>query len=370
VFSITIVALAFAAGQYGPRILTNFMSNRGNQVTLGTFIGTFVYCLVVLRTIRGGEESEFVPQLAVMVALLLALCSIGVLIYFIHHVPQSIHVNSVIAKIGRQLITSVGDRYPDFIGRSPEGDEIPARVWQAASAGSTAQTWSDHGAVAVEAGETGYLQSIDDEELMSAAEKIGAVVKLDYRPGDFVHAGRPLLHVAAPEELPDDAEDRLRRTHSVGAMRTPSGDLAFLVDELVEIAARALSSGVNDPYTAMTCLDWLGAGASEIGRREMPSPLRVGEDGALRVIAKPETFENFVERAFGRMRQYAARDMNASIHALIVLDQVAQGCSDGGQAAALRREAGRLIDAVEHALQGVSLDRVRQCHAKLERLAS
>ena len=123
VFSVTIAAVVYASGQYGPRLLSNFMSDRGNQVTLGTFIATFVYCLLVLRTIRSPDEwrarSGFVPNMALLVGVALALCSIAVLIFFIHHVPSKLHINSVIEDVGDRLLKEIDNRFPRFIGASP-----------------------------------------------------------------------------------------------------------------------------------------------------------------------------------------------------------------------------------------------------------
>lgn len=250
VFSITIVALAYASSQYGPRVLTNFMSDRGNQVTLGTFIATFVYCLVVLRTIRGGDE-EFVPQLAVMVGLLFAFCSIGVLIYFIHHVPQSIHVNNVVARVGKQLIDGVQDRFPAFIGDPPDPAEEVRNASDKAVSILTADEREEEVAI-VRSRATGYIQAVDEEELLAVTRAYDIVVRLHYQPGNYLHAGRALLEVWPAARLTDRGADELRAAYVVGNKRTPRGDLNFLIDELVEIAARALSTGVNDPYTANT----------------------------------------------------------------------------------------------------------------------
>ena len=362
VFSITIVALAYAAGQYGPRVLTNFMSDRGNQVTLGTFIGTFVYCLVVLRTIRGGD-SEFVPQLAVMMGLVLALCSIGVLIYFIHHVPQSIHVNSVIARIGHQLIRSVEDRYPTFIGDPPEDKEDGS---PAAASATPLQLRPTEATATLDSKRSGYIQALDEDSLMEAARAADIVVYLTHAPGDYIHSGRPLLRVSPDRHMNREVGEALLRSFSIGTMRTPYADLTFLIDELVEIAARALSSGINDPYTAMGCMDWLGAGMTELARRKLPSPQRADEEGQVRVIALPETFADFVERGFGRMRQYAAGDMNAAVHMLKTMDEVAKECSGTHRSEAICREAGRLVRLAEKSLHAASIDGVRQCLATLD----
>ena len=176
--AITMVALSHASTQFGPRVLTNFMSDRGNTVTLGTFIATFLYCLMVLRTIRGGED-DFVPQLSVVGALLLAACSIAVLIYFINHVSQSIHISHVVARIGEQLVEDASKRFPDLIGHEPDAPRVPPPLPDSA--------WGT-----VRSREKGYLQAIDQEQLMKIATKRDVVIRLRYRPGDFVMEGRGL----------------------------------------------------------------------------------------------------------------------------------------------------------------------------------
>lgn len=359
VFSITIVAISYASSQYGPRVLTNFMSDGGNKVTLGTFIATFLYCLVVLRTIRGGDDGAFVPQMAVLVGLLLAVCSIGVLIYFVHHVPQSIHVNNVIALIGRQLISDVDKRFPAFIGDEPEEE----REGTEASPDTIMRLFrygEGSGVSPVEGCATGYIQAIDDSALMGVAEDADLVLRLRYRPGDYLLAGRTLLEAWPSERVDAKVAEALRNAYSTGSRRTAFGDLGFLVNELVEIATRALSSGVNDPTTARTCLDWLGAGATELARRRLPDAHRFDSDGRLRVIAQADGFRVYVDRAFGELRQYLAGDANAAVHALRTMGEVATACPERDQVDAIVEEAKRLGEAASHALSGPELDRVQR----------
>jgi len=347
VFSITIVSVSFAASQYGPRVLTNFMADRGNQITLGTFIATFLYCLIVLRTIRSGDEGDFVPDLAIIVALLLALCSIAVLIFFIHHVPRSIHVNSVVAGIGRQLIASFEKRFPEFDGRGTAARHLDEVTVPAALLDGSAQP---HGAARIPSRGTGYIEAIDDERLMELASRSKLVLRLQYQPGDYIHAGRTFALAWPPEHIADELMERLQGTFAVGSRRTPLQDDRFLVDELVEIGTRALSPGVNDPFTAITCLDWLGAALSEVARRKLPSPYRLDEANALRVIAGPDTFAGYVNRALGQFRQYVATDKNACLHVFLTIDRVADACVSAEQIATLAAEAEALRTAASEAL--------------------
>jgi uncharacterized membrane protein len=326
VFSVTIVAISFAAGQYGPRLLTNFMADRGNQVTLGTFAATFLYCLEVLRTIRGGEDSAFVPDLAVSIALVLAVASILVLIYFIHHVPSSIHVNTVVAHVGCSLLAGIEDRFPRHLGGA--GGE-PARTPAEAPA-------------PLDSAAIGYVQSVSEEMLMEVASRRDLLVRMRSQPGDFVRPGRPIADVWPAERVDDATRAELLKAFAVGDRRSPAQDLNFLADELVEIATRALSAGVNDPTTAITCLEWLAAAAAKIGGRDEPDRCRVDKGGKLRVIAEPATFATFVSRVFGGLRQYVAGDANAAGRALSLLAELSHATSRPDQRRVLEHEAAAL----------------------------
>ncbi|HVM22668.1 MAG TPA: DUF2254 domain-containing protein [Sphingomicrobium sp.] len=356
-FSITIAAISFASGKFGPRLLTNFMGDRGNTFTLGTFVATFVYCLFVLRTVREGDEGGFVPQLAVAMGMVLALCSVAMLIYFIHHVPRAIHINNVIAGIGRQLIDGIDKRFPKPIGK-PASEEDAGRappIPPGPPATVTATT-------------AGYIQAIEEEHLLGVAEQHELLVRLDHRPGDFIASGRPLMSAWPKESVSDAVCDDLRNAFVTGNERTPHHDLNFLIMELVEISGRALSSGVSDPVTAVTCMDWLGAALGELAGREMPVPYRAGKDGKTRVIALPDHFANFVDKSFGALRQYLSRDAIATQHALRTMGLVAAECPAAGQLRSLDAERQRLVDLARTELDPAARDSVEQINAQLCRL--
>ena len=355
VFSVTIAAVVYASGQYGPRLLSNFLRDRGNQVTLGTFIATFLYCLVVLRTVRSPEESGgvgFVPNIALLVAVLLALCSIAVLIFFIHHVPSKIHINNVIEDVGQRLLTEVGHRFPRFLG-APAGRDrhesdaaLPDALRQGSDGAPAAQLRM------VKAERTGYIQQVRSDDLMELASRNDLVIRLRYQPGDFVHAGRALIVAFPADRCDDDASRAMADAFAIGSQRTALQDLRFLIDELVEIAARALSPGINDPFTAITCLDWLGAAMSDLSGREIPSHLRQDDEGALRVIAHPQGFEDYLDRSFGALAQYCAGDRMAALSFLSSLGELAVACDDEGRLAEVEKHIGRLAGLAVNKLDG------------------
>ena len=364
-FSITMAAVVYASGQYGPRLLSNFMRDRGNQVTLGTFIATFIYCLQVLRTIRSPEETGgsffepiefeggFVPHIGMLGALGLTLASIGVLIYFIHHVPGSIHISNVIGGIGKELREMIEKRFPERFGRGVGEEEERPEVPDGFREG-----WAR-----VEADGSGYVQAVDESALFRQAQAHDLIVHIRSRPGDFVRPGKALVEVYPEEHATEAVCDEIRLAFGWGRRRSPSQDYMFLVDELVEIAARALSPGVNDPFTAIGCLDWLGGAVAAFDSREEPDSLRLDDEGRLRVIARPTTFTEFVEAAFGQLRPYAASDRNAALHFLRVLRDLATSVEREEHREVLRDHATGLLEAAEETMADpVSLERVRTCY--------
>ncbi len=351
-FSITIAALAYASSQFGPRLLTNFMQDRGNQITLGTFIATFLYCLLVLRTVRSADEvtgqeqaadvvGAFVPHIAILCGLMLALASLGVLIFFIHHIPDSIHASHVIAEVGRELDGKIDELYPQHLGEAPPDARDPAE--------DVPEDFFDR-AAPVEADGTGYLQHLDTEGLAHLAQRHDLLLRVAYRPGDFVATGRAVAFAYPSERADEDVLHAIRNTFAWGRRRTQSQDVLFLVNELVEIAGRALSPGVNDPFTAIACMNWLGAALAQLARREIPSPYRFDDDGTLRLIAYPITFDTFAEAIFDQLRPYASTDRNAALYLMKILAEVAYEINDNDLHTILARHGEALNIACEHAL--------------------
>lgn len=334
VFSITIVALTLASQQFGPRLLRNFMRDTGNQVVLGTFIATFTYCLIVLRTIRSGA-TEFVPDVSVSVAILLALVSLGVLIYFIHHAAVSIQAPEVIAMVARDLDDGIRRLFPEELGYAPEAHPDGFMEERAKA--------FDRQADAVAARQTGYLQSIDGDQLMKLAVENDLVVRLEYRPGDFVISGNALIKVSPAERCDRDLSDRIRGTFVMGTQRTHLQDIEFSIHQLVEIAVRALSPGINDPFTAISCIDRLAAALCLLAQRSIPSPYRHDENDILRVVARVVTFAGVVDSAFNQIRQYGRSSAAVTIRLLEAITRIAECTRRPSDRKALLSQA-RMID--------------------------
>ena len=292
-FSITIVALVLASTQFGPRLLTLFMRDLTSQVTLGTFIATFTFCILVLRTIRGPDEGgdPFVPQVAITVAIGLTILSVAALVYFFHHVAVSIQAPRLVAAVARDLDRAI-DLFaapgPARPGGPPGEEEIPR---------------SDRDAV-LPAERTGYVQVMDDARLLSLAQRHDLCVRLATRPGLFVLQGSPVLIARPGDRVDREIGAALRSAVIIGDVRTPEDDIEFSVRQLVEVALRALSPAINDPFTAMAAIDWLGAALARLASRPLPSRYRYDGDGRLRVVADVSTFGGIAHTIFSRIRHY------------------------------------------------------------------
>ena len=333
VFSILIVALTLASTQLGPRMLRNFIRDRGTQLTLGTFVGTFVYCILVLGSIQHGS-ARFVPHLSLSVALVLVIADSGVLIYFIHHIAKSIQLPVVIASIASDLQRAI----EAHVARSGQPGEETSAVTLVAERGAP-----------VIARASGYLQFIEHSRLVEIAVAEDAVVQLLYRPGHFVSDGSSFASVVPPEAA-GAFERELDRAHITGPYRTLAQDLTFAIDQMVEIAIRALSPAVNDTFTAMTCIDWLGDGLSNLTIRGLAANVHRDADGKIRVIEAPVPYERIVDRAFDKVRQ-AGRGMPAiAIRQLAMLARVMTVARTEEQRRVLFDQAAMIMRASEEAI--------------------
>ena len=301
------------------------------------------------------------PHLALIIAIALALCSIAVLIFFIHHVPTRIHISNVIRDIGETLLAAIDDRYPRSIGTGADDREQARNAWWQLPAAF--RPGADRDDARPDYGEVtstmrGYIQFLDERTLMSAARRHTVVIRLNIRPGSFLFDGALVCDVWPAERLNDEVARDILSAIATGARRTPADDMLFMVDELVEIAARALSPGVNDPYTAIGCIDWVSAALAELATRPTPDPLRTDDDGKLRIVAEPLGFGEYLDLSLGAIREYAAGDKLAAVHFLRTIELVARRCSRGAHVLALMREAGNLLELAQARLTGPSLREV------------
>jgi uncharacterized membrane protein len=336
VFSITIVTLTLASTQFGPRMLRNFIRDRITQVTLGTFVATFVYAVLVLISVGPSSHGEFVPHLSVTVTMMLVLLDVAVLVLFIDHIAKSIQLPQVIASIAgdlsRAIDAEVGPPWEARHKAGPSLAEIMRRL--------------DEDSGVVRAPGSGYLQFVRLDTLIGIAAGGGAVIRLLHRPGHFVVAGQPLAAVWPAKAAPGVAR-ALGGAHATGSYRTLTQDLSFAVDQLVEIAIRALSAAVNDTFTALACIDWLGAGLCQLAERWRPNTVHRDATGAVRVITVTIGFARLVERAHEKIRQ-ASKGMPAvMIRQLDALTKVMAYTTSARQREVLLEQAHMILRASE-----------------------
>lgn len=347
-FSIVIVVMTLASSQFGPRLLRTFMRDPGNQITLGTFIATFIFSVLALRTIRAenGANGEFVPHLSVTVAMLLTLASLAVFIYFIHHSARSIQVNQIIDAVGRDLDKAVDDLYPGQIGH--DASEARVDVPEMSSGGT------------VESRDAGYIQLVSARDLLGAAREGDVVVELLFKPGSFVVRGTAIARVVPDERLDDALADKIRRALAIGEQRTEEQDLGFALDQLEQICLRALSPALNDPLTAVMCIDRMSASLARLAERPLPSPLRADDEGRLRVIAQPVTLVQMLETAFAEIRRSARTNVTASTRLLAALGTIGARATRRADIDALREAARLVVEEADPHLSATDLADLRE----------
>jgi uncharacterized membrane protein len=345
IFSLTLSTLAQVSSQYTSRLLRNFMRDRSNQVVMGFFVSIFVYCLMVLRTIRGGDQGAFVPSLAVAFGLLLALVSIGMLIFFIHHIASSIQAANVIGGAAEETEKTFDKLFPKELGEAA----TPAE--KADLAAVEPLQW-----VTVVAPGSGYVQGVDEEEMLTFARNANAVVRMERAMGSYVTKGAALVAVASYEVNPAPLDAKVRQRlvdcYSIGNQRTIEQDAGFGLRQLVDIALKALSAGINDTSTAVMCIDRLGSLVALLAGRDLGSPVRA-EAGQVRVIAQRPDFASYLATSFDQVRSNAAKDLAIYLRLLAALRTVAERTTRLSYHQSLRQQADLALAAAE---ENITLD--------------
>lgn len=288
-FSMTLVSLTLASSQYTSRILRNFMSSKITQMVLGTFAGIFTYCLVVLRTIRGGESGVFVPNLAVSLGFILALIGVGALILFIHHMAKSIQASSILESVCHETLLSLTNQFSS----KTDADEV------AEVGNGLTEKW-----LFVLAERSGYIQSLDLDSLLHQSCDMNTIFKVHYSVGEFVVEGTTIVSIADVTSLSDDTKEKILSSFSFDSHRTIEQDSAFGVRQIVDIALKALSPGVNDTTTAIMSIDYLTTILAKLVNCQFPSGYRF-KNGELRVICRVESFQDYVFNSFKQICECA-----------------------------------------------------------------
>jgi uncharacterized membrane protein len=300
VFSVTIVALQLAGSQYTPRVVRSFLADRPNQVVLGIFIGTFTYALLVLRTVHGpeGNDPGFVPAFAVTVAVGLVALSIGALIFFINHAARSIQVSVILERETRRTMRRIAEVFPGTLANAPAPGADDPLVLPAPLQGVEV--------AAIRAREGGYIAAVHVPSLVAAAAHADVTVRMTRRVGEYVIAGEDVAEAWPAARCDADAAHAVRDAVMLGPERTPEQDPEFGIIEISDIAVRAMSAAINDPTTAMLCVDRLAELLAYLALRELPAPPARDHRGVPRFVPLGTTFDRALGLAYDQLRYSAS----------------------------------------------------------------
>ncbi len=339
VFSITLVALTLASSQFGPRLLRNFMHDRLNQVVLGTYVATFIYCLLVLRAVKSAEDQAFVPNISILFAIIVTVVNIFLLIIFIHHISVGIQADQVVSKVGINLHANIKRLFSE-----EAGEERPA--WLSENPEEVKQAFPHNQKVFNK--RSGYVQVVDMEPLLNLAVQHDLLIEFACQAGGFYVKNAVLAHIYLKESIETDLRSKVCNAFILGNKRTPSQDPEFAIHQMVEIAARALSPGINDPYTAITCIDKLTATMCYLAKAKFPSPYRYDAESQLRIILSPINFTGMMDASFHQIRQYGQDNEAVMIHLMEALVTINNHVRTSEQKEAVLRHAEMVFRAGEH----------------------
>ena len=331
--SITMVVLTLAANQLGPRLIRSFMADRRTQAALGFFLGTIVYLVLILRTLHGGLSDEQTPHIAISTGTLLTIACVIVLLFFVHHLARSIVSDNVVERVGAVLDRAVETLLPE---RGEEAAVHRPPHLETGTAFSLPRSF--------------YVQAIDYDAIAELARRSDATVELAFRPGHYILAGLDHVRVTPPAALTDEMKRGVAACMGLGPERTANQDIEYSVRQLVEIALRALSPGINDPYTALAVIDRLSAVLVAVMDRGEPSGAWRDRDGTPRVFGPVSNFDGIVDAAFNQIRQTGAGNAAVLIRLAERLGQLKIGATTGRQRATLARHARVVADVARRSL--------------------
>jgi uncharacterized membrane protein len=354
VFAILLMTLTLASMQFSPRIIVSFVRDRVTQWTLGIFLGTFCYCLAALPAARS-VPSPFAPVITVLGAMLLSLICVSWLLFFIHHISEAINVNQIVDRIASETVAMINEMMP-YPRRYPRVDNnietIDPRTW---STTITCQT-------------SGYIRYMDTKGLVSIAKTRSVKVHVLRRVGQFVPEGVPLLRVYKGERLPPGAATEFCDAFEFGPSRTLQQDIEFGVLQIVDIALKAISPAVNDPSTAISCVDQLSRVLIRFASREVPASLLCDPPGVVRVSVMWSDFERMLDSAFEQIRLYSQTDVAVSLRMMRALGDIAVTVPDPEYRRTLVERGRRIVSGCAQKLGEQEMKELRSRLAGLEKL--
>jgi uncharacterized membrane protein len=355
VFAILLMTLTLASMQFSPRIIVSFVRDRLTQWTLGIFLGTFLYCMAALPAAHA-RPTPFAPVVTVMVAMVLAIFCVALLLFFIYHISQAISVNHIVDRIAMETEVVVDDVMP-----------LPRRDIHMQTAESATPTiWE----TPILSDVSGYIRFVDLKQLLSLAESHRVKIQVVRRVGQFVPAGTPLLMVNKGERVTGELAVALRAAFVFGPTRTLQQDIEFGVLRIVDIALKAISPAVNDPTTAVNCVDQLSRILIRVAARETPDSKIYDLRGLARVNIRWIDFEGLVDSAFEQIRMYSKGDLAVTLRLLRALGDIAGSTKDAAYRQLLLERGRRVVEGCSRYMGEENLRPVMARLATLEQLAS
>lgn len=332
VFSLNLVVLTLGSQQYGPLIVGNFIRDRGSQVVFGIYTGTFIFCVMVLVAFAVRTDVPFMPRFSAIGSIVLAVCCVLALIYFIHHMAVSIRPTSIIGNITMALLHNI-----ESLSLEKDPDELPPAISQTSA---VALNLLKQSGGEILAGGTGYVIGNEYRQLAELAKTRDVTLQVLARPGHFVIKGSIIGRAYPPENSDTDLHQKFQELIHISPHRSPMQDIELLFSQLVAIATRALSAAINDPFTAMTCIDHLGEALAKTSLRKLPSPYQYDDQGRLRLVSEVVTFAGLMHLSFDQVLHYGRGDLMVMVHMLNTIRKMGEVMHSRDEQRLLQRYAG------------------------------
>ena len=321
VFTLLTLPLSTVAAQYGSRLLRLFLGDRTTQFVLGMFVATFVYCIAAALSIPPADVAPESPQLTASLGVYLMLATFATLILLVQHISTMLQAPNIAAAAGVELQNVVSAEISNEV---TSGDEGSGRLDARPNSQDAPNALAEIDGYPIRARSTGYIQFVDPDTLLTLAREKDLIIRLLRRPGHYIWSGAVVALVSPADRVDEQLDKLIRRAFQVGNGRTPTQDIEYAVNQLTEMAVRAMSPAINDPFTAMTCLDHVGYGLMEFIRQGRKGSHYYDRDGKLRLVLEPVTLEVLLDAAFDMLRHASCDNASVLLHMLKVIDLIGQ----------------------------------------------
>ena len=353
VFTLLTLPLSTVAAQYGSRLLRLFLGDRTTQFVLGMFVATFVYCMAAALSIPPADVAPESPQLTASLGVYLMLATFATLILLVQHISTMLQAPNIAAAAGVELQNVVSAEISNEV---TSGDEGSGRLDARPNSQDAPNALAEIDGYPIRARSTGYIQFVDPDTLLTLAREKDLIIRLLRRPGHYIWSGAVVALVSPADRVDEQLDKLIRRAFQVGNGRTPTQDIEYAVNQLTEMAVRAMSPAINDPFTAMTCLDHVGYGLMEFIRQGRKGSHYYDRDGKLRLVLEPVTLEVLLDAAFDMLRHASCDNASVLLHMLKVIDLIGQEVKTPEARQQLLRHV-RLIQAESQAGNLIEQDR-------------